>query len=327
MRASADNNIACTKFQGLPCCEFHSSTLSVAAMPPMSKRRKVLKGRKVLKARQFIKKANRLVGNTEEAASMVALALKEAEAEKQMALALKEAEAEKQMALALKEAEAEKQMALVRKEAEMALALQEKETEMKLKAVQDNMQKKIDITRLKYVNVSSRFWLELVFEDFANYAWTKGIPRASKFWENAGGVNMSKVNKYLVSHPAHWQAFLNHQQLCTVKTFPKIPEMLLYGAASCALHQPLAGLVIVEFSSCTQWPDYVELFHDVGEFYAKRRGYHVERLDLTDAHAALMEQGVLGVRQTQIEVLTVCRKYERRMSPSRFLPIPNLFHS
>jgi len=264
------------------------------------------KRRKVLKARQLIKKANRLVGNKEEAASMVALALKEAEkqmalkekeAEKQMAL--KEKEAEKQMALkeaekqmALKEAE--KQMALKEKEVEkqMALALQEKETEMKLKAVQDNMQKKIDITRLKYVNVSSRFWLELVFEDFANYAWTKGIPGASNFRKNPGGVNMSKVNKYLVSHPAHWQAFLIHQQLCTVNTFPDIPEMLLYGATSCGLHQPLAGLVIVELSNCTRWPAYVELFHDVGEFYAKQRGYHVERLDLTDAHAALMEQGV-----------------------------------
>jgi len=263
------------------------------------------KRRKVLKARQLIKKANRLVGNKEEAASMVALALKEAEAEKQMALAeaekqmaLKEAEAEKQMALKEKEAEklkeAEKQMALKEKEVEkqMALALQEKETEMKLKAVQDNMQKKIDITRLKYVNVSSRFWLELVFEDFANYAWTKGIPGASNFRKNPGGVNMSKVNKYLVSHPAHWQAFLIHQQLCTVNTFPDIPEMLLYGAASCGLHQPLAGQVIVELSNCTRWPAYVELFHDVGEFYAKQRGYHVERLDLTDAHAALMEQGV-----------------------------------
>ena len=225
------------------------------------------------------------------------MALKEAEkqmalkeAEKQMAL--KETEAEKQMAL--KEKEAEKQMALKEKEVEkqMALALQQKETEMKLKAVQDNMQKKIDITRLKYVNVSSRFWLELVFEDFANYAWTKGIPGASNFRKNPGGVNMSKVNKYLVSHPAHWQAFLIHQQLCTVNTFPDIPEMLLYGAASCGLHQPLAGLVIVELSNCTRWPAYVELLHDVGEFYAKQRGYHVERLDLTDAHAALMEQGV-----------------------------------
>ena len=225
------------------------------------------------------------------------MALKEKEAEKQMALKEKEAEkqvalkeAEKQMALK----EAEKQMALKEKEVEkqMALALQEKETEMKLKAVQDNMQKKIDITRLKYVNLSSRFWLELIFEDFANHAWTKGIPAASNFWKHPGGVNMSKVNKYLVSHPAHWQAFLIHQQLCTVNTFPDIPEMLLYGAASCGLHQPLAGLVIVELSNCTRWPAYVELFHDVGEFYAKQRGYHVERLDLTDAHAALMEQGV-----------------------------------
>ena len=203
-------------------------------------------------------------------------------------MALKEAE--KQMALK----EAEKQMALKEKEVEkqMALALQQKETEMKLKAVQDNMQKKIDITRLKYVNVSSRCWLELIFEDFANYAWTKGIPAASNFWKNPGGVNMSKVNKYLVSHPAHWQAFLIHQQLCTVNTFPDMPEMLLHGATSCGLHQPLAGLVIVELSNCTRWPAYVELFHDVGEFYAKQRGYHVARLDLTDAHAALMEQGV-----------------------------------
>ena len=271
-------------------------------MPPMSKRRQVLK------ARQLINKASRLVENKEEAASVVALALKGAEAEKQMALKMALKEAEKQMALkeaekqmALKEAEkqmalkeAEKQMALKlqEKEMQMALALQNKDTEMKLKAVQDNMQKKIDITRLKYVNVSSRFWLELIFEDFANYAWTKGIPGTSKFWKNPAGVNMSKVNKYLVSHPAHWQAFLKHQQLCTVNTFPDIPEMLLYGAASCGLHQPLAGLVIVELSNCTRWPAYVQLFHDVGEFHAKQRGYHVERLDLTDAHAALMEQGV-----------------------------------
>ena len=259
----------------------------------MSKRRKALKRRKVLKALALKDKE-----------AEMQMALKDAEVEKQMALkeaekqmALKEAEkqmalkeAEKQMAL--KEAEAEKQMALKEAEMAMALALQEKETEMKLKEVQDGMQKKIDITRLKYVNVSSRFWLELIFEDFANYAWRKGIPGTSDFWKNPAGVNMSKVNKYLVSHPSRWRAFLKHQKLCTVKKFPNIPEMLLYGAASCGLHQPLAGLVIVELSSCTRWPDCVQLLHDVGEFYAKRRGYHVERLDLTDAHAALMEQGV-----------------------------------
>ncbi|OLP73360.1 hypothetical protein AK812_SmicGene47427, partial [Symbiodinium microadriaticum] len=70
-------------------------------MPPMSKRRQVLK------ARQLINKASRLVENKEEAASVVALALKGAEAEKQMALKMALKEAEKQMALK----EAEKQMA------------------------------------------------------------------------------------------------------------------------------------------------------------------------------------------------------------------------
>ena len=152
------------------------------------------------------------------------------------------------------------------------------------------MQREIDITKLKYINVSSRFWLELVFQDFATYPHNQHLPGAAKLWR--GRPIMSKVNDYLVSNPSQWQALLLHKKLQTLQQFPTIPEMLLYGAASSGLHQPLGGLVILDLSGQTAWPDYVSVFHDVGEFYAKQNGYVVEHLDLEKAHIAMMRQPV-----------------------------------
>ena len=243
-------------------------------MAPISRRRKVLK------TGRLIKKSKRLVEHRD-AATRVAVALKEAEMEK--AVALKEAEMEK--AVALKEAEMEKAMALKEAEAKFQLKVE-------IDAVKNKMQMEIDITKLKYINVSSRFWLELVFQDFATYARSQNLQPAPKLWNSSGRPIMSRVNAYLVSNPSRWQAFLRHKKLQTLQQFPTIPEMLLYGAASSGLHQPLGGLVIVDLSGHTGWPDYAQLFHDVGEFYAKQNGYAVERLDLTKAHVAMMRQPI-----------------------------------
>ena len=258
-------------------------------MAPMSRRRKVLK------TGRLIKKSKRLVEHRD-AATRVAVALKEAEMEMEKAVALKEADMEK--AVALKEADMEKAVALkeMEKEMEKAMALKEAEAKFQLKveidAVKNKMQMEIDITKLKYINVSSRFWLEMVFQDFATYARSQNLQRAAKLWNSSGRPIMSRVNAYLVSNPSRWQAFLRHKKLQTLQQFPTIPEMLLYGAASSGLHQPLGGLVIVDLSGHTGWPDYAQLFHDVGEFYAKQNGYAVERLDLTKAHVAMMRQPI-----------------------------------
>ena len=143
---------------------------------------------------------------------------------------------------------------------------------------------KYRLLQLKYLSVSSRFWLEKMFIDFAAFLQTTHLPSIP--YSNSG------INKILANNPRLWQAFVARENISLEfplnVSFPQVSQSLLYGRLSEQVHEP-PGLVVLRLWDDTEYTGEVYLLRDLGAHYSRKLGIVAEPLDLSRALADLMK--------------------------------------
>jgi len=188
------------------------------------------------------------------------------------------------VALELAQREAEAAKMLAEAEAEAAKMLAQRDAEAALEEAATEAATKYRLLQLKYLSVSSRFWLEKMFRDFAAFAQTTRL--SSIPYSNSG------INNFLAKNPLTWQAFAAHENISLEfplnVSFPEVSQSLLYGRLSEQVHEP-PGLVVLRLWNDTEYTGEVYLLRDLGAHYSRKLGIVAEPLDLSRALADLMK--------------------------------------
>ena len=164
------------------------------------------------------------------------------------------------------------------------LAQREAEAELAKREAATEAASKYRLLQLKYLSVSSRFWLEKMFSDFAAFLQTTRLPSIP--YSNSG------INKILANNPRLWQAFAARENISLEfplnVSFPQVSQSLLYGRLSEQVHEP-PGLVVLRLWNDTEYTGEVYLLRDLGAHYSRKLGIVAEPLDLSRALADLMK--------------------------------------
>ena len=164
------------------------------------------------------------------------------------------------------------------------LAQREMLAERDAEAALEEAATKYRLLQLKYLSVSSKFWLEKMFRDFAAFAQTTRL--SSIPYSNSG------INKFLANNPLMWQAFAAHENISLEfplnVSFPEVSQSLLYGRLSEQVHEP-PGLVVLRLWNDTEYTGEVYLLRDLGAHYSRKLGIVAEPLDLSRALADMMK--------------------------------------
>ena len=175
-----------------------------------------------------------------------------------------------ELALAEKDQELAQELALAEKEKDAALALAET---------------KYRLLQLKYLSVSSRFWLETMFKEFVAFLRTTRLSLAPP-------ITNSKINTFLVNNPQVWQKFALQENISlrfpVNESFPRVSRPLLYGRLSEPVHAP-PGLVVLDLWEDMEYTSEVYLLRDLGVHYSHKLQIVAEPLELSQALADLMK--------------------------------------
>ena len=168
-------------------------------------------------------------------------------------------------------------------EKDSALALAKKDHDIRVREALEEAATKYRLLQLKYLSVSSRFWLEKMFGDFVAYV----QPLRQKFRRTKSGIN-----DFLVKNPSVWKKFAAHENISLEfplnESFPGVSRALLYGRLSDQVHEP-PGLVVLRLWNETEYTGEVYLLRDLGAHYSRKLSIEAEPLDLSQALADLMK--------------------------------------
>ncbi|CAE7034389.1 unnamed protein product [Symbiodinium natans] len=121
----------------------------------------------------------------------------------------------------------------------LTLALAEKENE--IREALEEAATKHRLLQLKYLSVSSRFWLETLFKDFWAFARATHVSFGLD-------TTYSGISRHLANNPEVWQAFAAHENMSLVfpfnESFPEVSRSLLYGRLSDQVHEPPGSVVL-----------------------------------------------------------------------------------
>ena len=145
---------------------------------------------------------------------------------------------------------------------------------------------KYRLLQLKYLAVSSRFWLEKLFDDVDRFVRAKNVT-VPKYYSS----KCTAMNRFLLDKPRVWRNFVRFAQMSLKPplnaSFPAVSESLLYGRLSNGVHEP-PGLVVLDLWNDTSYSDEVYLLRDLGKHYAQKLGLAIETFELSRTHADLM---------------------------------------